>query len=492
VGLFAFQGFGTPIPEESIVVSTPLKFPYIIPLCDEISRLSSFSLLVRRKTKDPFMVMLSADSGISAFIDGLVVLLVARHRAPVTGGVSADKEAWRLVSAGVQASLRHPVSDRERLELRHVDPHHFTPAVCHRRAAYLLWKLKKQQAEAAASISEERGAHGGFDVTKHSIAEQVDEIFRQARMNLPTILQSSGADSSEDEPTNDALKVHEFNCKSSEDVQRDARIAEAEDELMRKVQELQVEFFDKHRRWVEVPITLSPTKDRVSNEQPERILQMTATDVAEVLRSLGLADHLDKFKRTTGRVLLCLKRSELRDRFEDDVEAADVLWSWIEERRPAKQAAADKMPLAPPNLGKSRAEERDTHERQQVAAMFDMFRHVSAQQGHRLDDTREAQHYLDPLSALKRAMNPHRPPRPSAINYDDDDDLGDDPPRGDEKDSENAIERDYRLMMEMEERAKRQGPTQVSTSAQRTVPHATAIPSRAGRWQVQEYDEDSD
>jgi hypothetical protein len=411
--------------------------------------------------------MLNPSSGISAFVDNLIVISAARYGATISEDASDEPgEQWHLVSLAVQSVLRHPHNDDERLMLQHIEVSKFNAEVCHHRAAYLLWKAKRAEANGPSR----------FNITRDSLTRDIHLLYASVKQNLPSI--SADADDSALE------EVHTFACKTEEDVRRDQMLAEAEDDFMRKVQDLQSEFYAKHKKWIDVPISLTPSKpDATAARQPAAtsahsscgklmtLEQLDTAGVAQLLVDLDIGEHKEQFRRTTGKLLAQIAKSDLRERFNGDKEAADILWAFIEKNRVAKSDGPSSGSLE--KVTPSRAVAPKSVEAEQVEKLFAAFCSP------------------DPFASLKRAMNPDRPLRPS-------DEV--------QPDFE-MTEAETRAMEDTYIRATAQAqsaasskpsgkvsaakPTTAAASSKPAVSESSA-PLRSNRWQVVEYDDDED
>lgn len=463
--------------------------------------------------------LMTTGSGLGGFIDNYIVILAGRYGAPIDCGPFPDDHAasWALVASAVQAALRNPQTDDERLRLKYVDPHFFTAQVCHHRAAYLLWKARRAAQEGHAARPSK------FNVTQHSIADEVAMIYQNARASLPTI-----AAAFDDEDDDDDVLVEPLNIlpqKTAQEVARDQQLAEAEDELMRKVQELQVEFFGKHRKWVEVPWTASPSNSPqksasnssksgsaalaappaapqlnevnfcIDNINRKLLVEVTPEELEVVFDALDISEHKSAFRRTNGRVLKTLQRSELRERFGRDREASDLLWAWIEERR-GSLSNAKNLDDSPSKNNHVRPGTAEDAARQQVTAMLDMFRRMGTDGPQKPQASKE---YLDPLADMKRAMNPHRPLRPSQQDYDEEEALaaaaddGDDPTARPLPGRQGAVVTDPRRGASSSAAAAPAQTVRASQQQQQQQQQAAAASAgRADRWKIVEYEDDDD
>lgn len=453
--------------------------------------------------------MLASDRGIGPFVDNYIVVLAARYGAQVTSqpfprADATQREAWNQVSKGVCAALMHrgAFDSSERQELMHIDPLSFSPEVCHHRASYILWRSRREATGDARAIKQKPSR---FDVTRDSLSAEIHEIYESARSRLPTI------DRDDDDEADEGVvePIHIYASKTADELARDQRIAEAEDELMRKIQELQVEFFGKHRKWVEVPLpTASGNASATSSPQPspqkrlpaaavertenfcianinrKMLVEITPEELAVVFDALDISEHKPAFKRTSGRVLRTLQRYELQERFGADREACDILWTWIQDR---SSAPASKS--STPTKSSSSSHSNDDAARKQVSAMLDMFRKLSGAAA----VPQPAQHYLDPLANLKRAMNPNRPLRPSEMDYEHEEaeaarnDDGRDPTN-----IESAFTGAAQRALQMDPR-RGAAPAASSNHKMPAAPApAVAAPSRGNRWQIVEYSDEEE
>ena len=385
--------------------------------------------------------MLNPSKGISAFVDNLIVISAARYGAQIADESNTDQEKWHLVAQAVQSVLLHPHNEDERLMLRHIEVSKFSAEVCHHRAAYLLWKAKRSEASAQRPST--------FNITRDSIADEIGLLYKSVKQNLPTISLDIDDSGHEEE-------IHQFAVKSEEDVRRDQRLAEAEDDFMRSVQELQTEFYAKHKKWVEVPINLSPSKSSAAVSTAAvpakaRLEELDTNGVAQLLDELDVSEHKQSFRRTTGKLLAEISKADLRERFGGDKEAADILWAHIEKSRSAKSGGASAA--TPPRDAVKSAEQ------QQAERLFAAFRSP------------------DPFASLKKAMNPDRPLRPS------------------EQSGEV-----FSTELERYSKATAGAAPTAPATQQPTIGNKPAAqkatesspPNRGNRWQVVEYDDDDE
>eukprot|EP00796_Vickermania_ingenoplastis_P004952 gene4953-3553_t len=302
--------------------------------------------------------MSSFDDSFSTFVDHYILLLAARYKAPIhtwTGRsatqmpFSADpaSDAWALVAKSVQEVMTsaRTQTPAERQQLKHVDVGFFTPRVCRERAMYLQWKIHK--AEASRPTKAKKGGGGGaeaeappeqgpssFDVTKHSLKNDVTALFDAVRRNLPSAAVDASSSSGEDADGDVAIvdvdacrgkraksdEVSAFHLQAStivkvamrsdEEVRRDADMAKARDALLTRIQEMQTEFFTQHRRWVDVPVELLDAPPVMSGPPPTAPAQAEApththtrdaappaemnSDAAEMMQELKRRIHFNR------------------------------------------------------------------------------------------------------------------------------------------------------------------------------------------------------
>lgn len=188
---------------------------------------------------------------LEAFIDHYIILLAARF--------SAEKERdggdrWGCVAGALQHALAGPCPASDRAALRSLDPQAFTAGVCRERARYLLWRARQ---EGTAGAAETRG----YSVLRDSLADEVSAIFAAARARLPTIHLSDSDD--DDEDSDGAVpEVQEHTRRTADgatfvrteaEERRNRDLAREREALLSRVQALQAEFYQRHRRWVDVP-----------------------------------------------------------------------------------------------------------------------------------------------------------------------------------------------------------------------------------------------
>lgn len=254
-------------------------------------------------------LMTSFDDTFSGFLDHYILLLAARFKAPIhtwngrtTSGLIDDpaSTAWTMVSRCVQEVMNASSTQTpsERQQLKHVDVALFTPQVCRERAMYLQWRIQKEERARKESKKTRKSKKGGeeeanggpssFDVTKDSLSNDVMSLFDAVRRNLPSALleRDSGSDSDSDTDEDNNLDVVDVDLarkrvaaaakkggevsafylqagtivdvpmRSDEQVKQDREMAKARDAMLSKVQDMQTDFFNKYRRWVDVPADL--------------------------------------------------------------------------------------------------------------------------------------------------------------------------------------------------------------------------------------------
>ncbi|KPI89233.1 hypothetical protein ABL78_1656 [Leptomonas seymouri] len=237
-----------------------------------------------------------------AYIDHLILLLAARFHAPLESPAedarppvrgSAERDPWELVSLTVQQSLCGPLTEEERLYMRHLDVHHFTASVCRERARYVVWKLsedrKKSQAArrsagALTQASSEANPTSGsattsadpnvstFDVTRDVLRPKISTLYALVSRSLPSTLGGDDEDVERSEENGSVMEapfptpteataasspisvqVREVFVRTQEERRRDEQMARARDEFLSQIQELQSAYFEKYRRWMDVP-----------------------------------------------------------------------------------------------------------------------------------------------------------------------------------------------------------------------------------------------
>lgn len=209
-------------------------------------------------------------SVLASFVDNYILILTARFGAPLSGDDGGEHPAWSLVSEAVQAALAGPRTDAERRQLANVDLGVYSPRVCRGRALYLKQNEAQCHSEAAAPVTAPVGNSSGaarrldgessFDITHDSLRGDVSLIYAAVRRQLPSAALDAADDSGgggETEVERDAgLSVFDVFVPTPEEQRRDAALAGARDEFLSQVQRLQAAFFEKHRRWVDVPADL--------------------------------------------------------------------------------------------------------------------------------------------------------------------------------------------------------------------------------------------
>jgi hypothetical protein len=416
------------------------------------------------------------------FLDRFVVLLSHRHDADPEGG----DDAWERVAADVRAFIQtgHLGSTDE------IDA--YDANLCRQRCRFAMWQLSKAAGERRAARRAARaqrrpavspGAVGPivaestadlvhpsdpkpstFNVTRDSVAARVQQIMRDARARLPTTMEegseddstTSADDSDGEQPGVGAaaasakkpLSVYvppagRGGAATEDDARRAAAAGAAEDELLQRVQQLQADYYAKHRRWVHLaPVapratspsksanaegTTAPTTKAATTTSAAAaagavpLARMTTADVASMLTQLNLVDYASRFRRTDGEMLAEMSHDDLRARFAPDAEAADVLW------RHLKRIAADATSPLPVRAA--------TEERAAISAVYAAVASGSPAREARAPLAEAHSPNVDlasqlrggDLSALKRALTPGsntrpaRPTRPSAVRYEDDD-----------------------------------------------------------------------
>lgn len=276
--------------------------------------------------------MSSFDDSFSTFIDHYILLLAARFRAPIhtwvpnctsshgkPSTVDAASMSWAMVAKNVQAMLVCSAAQTpsERQQLKHVEVRFFTPQVCRERAMYLQWKLQKEAKKkepaptAKDKVSGTSAPPSSFDVTKDSLANDIRDLFEVVRQQLPSaVLETSSDDeaSEEDSSSGDDAKpvdvdelwksskkgghnsgdkvsalhlqaknIMNVNVRSDEQVAKEREIASARDAMLTKVQAMQVEFFSKFKRWIDVPLEMTSAVKAAGEEKEEEAAKGRST-----------------------------------------------------------------------------------------------------------------------------------------------------------------------------------------------------------------------
>nr|CCC93670.1 conserved hypothetical protein [Trypanosoma congolense IL3000] len=256
----------------------------------------------------------------SHFIDHYILLLAERFSAPLnTSTLPADNdnvtdvhfERWEHVAQSLQEVLRHPKTDDERRSLLHIDLNHFDAKVCRGRALYLLWRAEKGRVvNGKAPVGGKHSAHSysRFDITRDSLRDEIHDIYSSVRARLPDTFVPRGGYRSkqsnsaafvnskdeinpmdtESDSSEGSLHVVDIVLPSEAEVNRERVVAEARDALLKKVQEMQADFFDKHRRWIDVPFDLDPIpvgKKTFSDSSATRQTALPVTDTDAMPKS---------------------------------------------------------------------------------------------------------------------------------------------------------------------------------------------------------------
>ncbi|KAG5463906.1 hypothetical protein LSCM1_00079 [Leishmania martiniquensis] len=246
----------------------------------------------------------------STYIDHLILLLAARFHAPLdvsaesllASGVNASEQwqsSWELVARTVQQALGSPQTEQERRLLRQLDVHLFSASVCRERARYMQWKLQENQRRcgdkqqlslspavpsegptnviADAAVSDSVGGQP-YDVTRRSLHDEVRSLYALVRQSLPTTLGDSESEEEGDAQTTSAqsaalgtgpspfARVREVFVRTSAEQERDEQVARARDEFLSEVQALQSAYYDKYRRWMDVPASILDPPPAASKE----------------------------------------------------------------------------------------------------------------------------------------------------------------------------------------------------------------------------------
>ncbi|KEG11653.1 hypothetical protein DQ04_02401070 [Trypanosoma grayi] len=252
----------------------------------------------------------------STFIDHYILLLAARFDAPLDAAALCcgdDAEPWEQVAMCVRDMLARPVTAAEKREVAHVDASFFDAGVCRGRALYFKWRLQEEAAAATAVASPHTSAKAStgaqkvkngasaattaavsavatvpsnFDITRQSLANEVQEIYAAVRASLPSTLglqqhgDTCGNDDTNeaDEDDNDVVDTVDFAFRTEEEEERDRVVADARDAFLTKIQTMQTEFFLKHKRWVDVPFDIADDASAAREEHRQRSRLADAVD----------------------------------------------------------------------------------------------------------------------------------------------------------------------------------------------------------------------
>ncbi|EPY25008.1 hypothetical protein STCU_06889 [Strigomonas culicis] len=234
-------------------------------------------------------------SGFSSFVDHYILLLAARYHAPVEdeeaaapGHAEADA-AWQQVARALQHALHGPLTAEERREMRLVDVSLFTAPIVRQRAQYLRWHYAEKAGQERRERRAKRGAPHPFDITRDSIKTDVEAIYAVVRAQLPStlVVAVDETDSETEEEDVDENKIRHRHANperaplapvelpaylqaSAADQQRDAAFGLARDAFLTTIQKLQADFYQTHKRWVDVPgdVLDRPAASRVGATPP--------------------------------------------------------------------------------------------------------------------------------------------------------------------------------------------------------------------------------
>ena len=316
--------------------------------------------------KNVFFFPFTMDS-FSTYIDHLILILAARFQAPLEMSTEellsplrerSDADPWDLVSRTVQMSLCGPQTPQERLSVRHLDVQHFSAAVCRERARYMRWKLNEEQrrsraerrsscaaaaahpaaplrnaAETSNTTAAEDAPANAFDITRDSLQRDVSALYALVRQALPSTLDDAAEDEEKsDEEVEEApwktdeapsglptrggaatpsplvAQVREVFVRTEEECRRDEEVARARDEFLSQIQALQTVYFNKYRRWMEVPDNVleppppqQPATTLVQNSLKSSISvsgsKASTSAAAPAQHQMGSNDGLRQFSR---------------------------------------------------------------------------------------------------------------------------------------------------------------------------------------------------
>jgi hypothetical protein len=446
--------------------------------------------------------------------------------------------------------------------------------VCQQRGRYLIWRRAKQAEEAAEQRRRERqvlkaSRKGGKPVSTFNVARgdnlgsRIDQIMRDATKNLPTTLGrnqrygvadacggSSGSESDDDVDdvaAGEAVEIYQppAHCvMNEEDVARRAAMHQSEDELLQRVQRMQLDHYERFKRWIDVdPLDFEAmvdakaklhVKSRLSSaggRSPESnhnhngssarrvggggksqasvassakgeaavsVEEYSVTDVALLCAELEI--DAEPFRRTSGRILATLSMEDLRLRMpfaeEDDRLRLHAAVQARRGRSNASRAASSASGLG----GGARANVHDVYASarggEHVSTMMAEATGASADR-ERLRRGLNAD--SDPLAALKRRLDTmagskggaspagynsasaRRPLRPSQMN--DEDYEASMAAAADDDDDITPVPA-----------ATKPRHTDPAVAAKKADAAATAkttaAPSRSGRWAIVEYSDD--
>ncbi|GET93144.1 hypothetical protein, conserved [Leishmania tarentolae] len=347
----------------------------------------------------------------STYIDHLILLLAARFHAPLDVSVEdllprsvkvSDEEQcpWELVARSVQQALRTPQTAQERLLMRHLDVHHFSASVCRERACYMQWKLqesrhrssdKQQLSKSREVLSKAQENRSRTDSASARVTDQAFgvpckfpqsdafDLYKMVRQSLPCTLGDSESDDDDEDaqaptapvrPVASASEpsvfeqVHEVFMRTPAEQERDELVARARDEFLSQVQALQSVYYDKYRRWMDVPESvLDPppalSKQPVSTNSTAAALERAApqrdseSERAALLEALGAAAPLPARPKTHTNQM---NSSGASDHTENAHTLASMLRQ-VQLRRPLRPSAVPDDVLE--SMYRSRAESEE-------------------------------------------------------------------------------------------------------------------------------------
>lgn len=423
----------------------------------------------------------------------------------------------------------------------------FSARLCQQRVRYCVWRAKREADEAEAEVRSRRTAKkassrpkpSGFNIVQgDSLTATVEAIMAKARESLPSTNRSKKVSSekeeeieSSSEDENAPLEVFQpSNFMTEEELAAHAEAQQAEDDLMQKVQELQVQHFQRFRKWIELGtgeatspppsiyyhngVTLddiAKQKQRQQKQEEEKLLSQqeffrkfktfSPSQLGDWLEEIGISQHSSRFQRTTGAILLSMSKGDIKERMHPDVEGADILWHHLErvkEGKPQSDSAVARLykaTKAPTSDWQTQSEQlkRVEHEHQKASGLGT---HSSvAAIEHQL-----AQGDLSGLkAALANAPAANRPLRPSQMT-DAEQEAVALARYGDQTlpdDDWNELAQKYQAQL-----VKKQQPGASSAPVPKKQQHtdpvntgggaAAAAAQRKDRWQVIEYSEDEE
>ncbi|SCU70706.1 uncharacterized protein TEOVI_000228000 [Trypanosoma equiperdum] len=227
----------------------------------------------------------------SYFIDNYILLLAERFGIPLSteapsersGGDDVDDidgsglAKWEQVAECVREALSRPKTAEERQALLHVDVSMLDAKVCRGRLQYLIWQAERSVEGGVGERikGKESPSFSVFNITRDSLRDKIQGIYASVRDRLPSTIAprrnhngnstgpavQSGSQGDKDvmdydsdgDGSEGSLHVVDVVLPTEAEARRNRVVAEARDDLLSKIQKMQLDFFEKHRRWVDVP-----------------------------------------------------------------------------------------------------------------------------------------------------------------------------------------------------------------------------------------------